>query len=125
MTESEKSRPDDDERRRHNRRLTCVVAEVEAKDKSSIALIRNVSESGAMLFTSRDLEIGWDVDLVIHTSSDPEGRKILAGATVMRREELDPSRSDFWRWRIGVKFSSPLDADADELAAITKQLQTD
>jgi hypothetical protein len=124
MTESEKPRSEEDDRRRHDRRLTCVVAEVEAKDKSSLALIRNVSESGALLFTARELEIGWDVDLVIHTSSDPEAKKIHASATIMRREELDPERTDFWRWEIGVKFTEPLDADADELAAITKQLKT-
>lgn len=120
---SDSERPEGgDERRGADRRLTCVVAEVETSDKSSLALIRNVSHTGALLFAARDLEVDDAVDLLIHTTSEPDGKKINASGTIVRREALDPARTDVWRWELGVRFSEPLDLDSDEIAAITKRL---
>lgn len=112
----------DNDRRGSDRRLTCVVAEVEASDKSALALIRNVSHSGALLYVARDLRVDDSVQMVIHTSADPEAKKIQASGTIVRREALDPARTDVWRWEIGVRFADEIDLDDAEIERITKRL---
>ncbi len=124
MTEHEGAKGESaDDRREHVRRLVCVVAEVETADKSALALIRNVSTSGALLFAARDLEVDARVELLIHTSSDPSAAKIHTSGTVVRRVALDPGRSDLWRWEIGVHFDEPLAGRDEELERISQRLQ--
>lgn len=123
MADSEKPESSGSNRREHERRITCVVGEVETKDKSSLALIRNVSKSGALLFSARAFDVDSPIDLVIHTSVEPDALKISTSGTVVRCERLDPSRTDMWLCELGVHFDEPLDAEEEELAAITKSLQ--
>ena len=111
------------ERRAHDRRLVCAVAEVESDDKASLALIRNISDSGALLLATRCLDVGEPLDLVIHTSSDPDGKKITTKGSVVRREAMDPDRTDLWRWQLGVEFDEALTGFDEELAAITKAIK--
>lgn len=122
MADSEIPESNGSDRRVHERRITCVVGEVETKDKSSLALIRNVSKSGALLFSARAFDVDSPIDLLIHTSVEPGSRKITTSGTVVRCEPLDPSRTDMWRCELGVHFDQPLDAEEEELAAITRSL---
>ncbi len=123
MTDSpEPADASDDDRRDHNRQLTCVVAEIETEDKSSLALIRNVSRSGALLYVARQLPVDSPVELAIHTTADPRGKKIHATGTIVRRKALDIERTDLWHWEIGVQFDEPIAANDEELETLAQEL---
>jgi hypothetical protein len=115
--------PPESDRRTNDRRLVCAVAEIESVEKSSLALIRNVSEAGALLLSARSLEIGDEVELCIHTTSDPDGPKIVTRGQVVRRDPIDASRADLWRWQLGVRFFAPLEGCDEQLGHIAAQLR--
>jgi hypothetical protein len=123
QTQPPQSQPPESDRRGRDRVLVCVAAEVETADKTSLALIRNVSASGALLLAARGIDVGEEVELCIHTTAQPDGPKIITRAEVVRREPLKSHRTDLWRHELGVRFLAPLEGYDEQLASLTAQLK--
>src|SRR5262245_83925 len=99
-----------EDRRASPRRTAHVAAEIETSaGKSSIAITRDVSANGLLVFSRRELAIGETIKIRLM-----KGRDMLeVAAKVVRQEELTPDESTLWRTKVGV-----LVEDAAQLASM-------
>jgi hypothetical protein len=120
MTEGRSEPPDNDpppsERRKEERRLSCIPASLQASEDDDLALIRNVSRTGALLFTRIKYEIGDQLTLSLHLTGLDDG--LPARATVVRVVARDYTRKDLWRYEVGVNFEEPIDGYAEQIREI-------
>ena len=110
-----------EDRRSFSRQLTCIPAYFESKaDPQDLALIRDVSTSGARLFTRGKLELDETVTLHLYlgTESD-EPRK--ASGRVVRVDRRDANVADVWSWEIGVEFDIAITPYEEEIAELCRR----
>ena len=88
-------------RRQRVRQLTCTPAGVQSPEKNRLALIRDASATGALLFSKSQFPV--DTPLKITIRVDNKGQPdVLVDARVVRVERLN---DDFWTYGIGVIFT--------------------
>ena len=90
-------------RRRAARQITCVPAGVVTAEKDRIGLIRDVSTSGASVFSKSKYDIDETLKLSICVDLDPSHNVEVTGK-VIRLERL---LEGFWAFKIGVVFDPP------------------
>lgn len=112
------------ERRSHDRHFVCIPAYVERDDTGPhIALIRNISLSGALILIRKRLEVAEPLDLSLHLSPDEEpGPVRRARASVVRSEPLDDRRAGLWRHQVGVRFDDDLRDIEEQVKAVAARL---
>ncbi len=89
-------------RRVASRHLTCVAVGVEVKNKQQLALIRDASTSGALLFTRKSLAPADTLTIAIQFEPKSPGVEVVAH--VVRCERL---QDGFWSYAIAVSFDPP------------------
>jgi len=99
---------DEQDRRAHPRQVVCVAAEVASTAGHLLALIHDVSDEGALLFTQVPFVVGEALALEMRLSPDPEGPRVSVAAQVVRNERMPAERLGVWQWLVGVKFDEPL-----------------
>jgi hypothetical protein len=97
------------ERRKEARRLTCIFAGYEQeRDKvEHVALIEDVSNTGAKILTRERLDVGERLDLALHLDEDMK-KTSPAPARVVRCERR-PAEADFWTWEAGIVFDESIE----------------
>jgi len=110
-----------EERRTNSRQLTCIPAFFESKrDSQDLALIRDVSVTGARLYTRVKLDPEDSVTLHLYLGPESSPPRKTEGR-VVRVERRDPTQSDVWAFEIGVVFAAPITAYESEIEALCKR----
>lgn len=91
-------------RRVASRRITCVAVGVEVKNKQQLALIRDASTSGAMLFTRKAVTAGDKLTITIQFETGSAGVEVTGN--VVRTSAL---KDGFWSWAVAVAFEPTRD----------------
>ncbi|HVU00128.1 MAG TPA: PilZ domain-containing protein [Polyangiaceae bacterium] len=109
-----------EERRSFARQLTCIPAYFESEaDPQDVALIRDVSTSGARLFTRAKLDLDETLTLHLYLGAETDEPRKTSGR-IVRVERRDPDLADVWPWEIGVEFDvaiTPYQKEIEELCA--------
>jgi hypothetical protein len=96
------------ERRVDERHFACFPAHIQRPGGSTrMALIRDLSVSGALLYTRSRLAVGDELELNLYLREDAT-HFVPAPARVVRIEPLSADRSDVWHFRAAVCFAEPL-----------------
>jgi len=91
------------ERRGDSRRPSSIPAGIDgARDLKHVALIQNVSRTGALLSTRFSCEVGRELTLNIHATRRDLGHNVRA--RVVRVERRAPEHAQLWKYDVGVKF---------------------
>ena len=107
-----------DERRVAPRRSVNFAAEIETEaGKASVAITRDLSAAGLLVFSRRTLEVGAAVTIKL---AHGDQISVIAGK-VVRREALTPEESAVWRCKAGVL----VDGDDRVLAKLFATLEPD
>ncbi len=86
-----------------------------------MALIRDLSVSGALLLTRQRLEVGEEIRLSLYLSEDTAQARAAAGH-VLRVEPRTADRSEVWHHTVAVQFTEPLtDCEAEIKDLETRQ----
>jgi hypothetical protein len=110
------------DRRAHTRQLSCIPASFGGPESADgVAFIRDVSVTGARLYTRTKLELGAPVVLNLYLA-DSGGPRQTTGR-VVRVEQGDPERFEFWSWEIGVQFDEPITAYEKEIEELSRRQQ--
>lgn len=111
------------DRREGERHLACFPAGLKRGDggEPALALIRDVSVSGALLFTRKTLTEGETIGLELHIAASSEQAR-EANATVVRVTRRPPEEAGVWRFSVAVRFEPPLDGWREEVEALKHQL---
>ncbi|HVW29531.1 MAG TPA: PilZ domain-containing protein [Polyangiaceae bacterium] len=110
-----------DDRRTTSRRIACIPAYLDTvKDEHDLALIRDVSATGARLFTRTALPVGLEVRLELYIRGDA-GPPTVATGRVVRSDRRDPALSDVWPWEVGVELETPLEDHDHEIEALSER----
>ena len=108
-------------RRSASRLLACIPAYFEShRDSQDLALIRDVSVTGARLYTRIRLEVGQEVTLHLYLGKESEPPKHAAGR-VVRADRRNPALSDVWPWEIGVEFATPIESYEKEIEELCRR----
>lgn len=97
-----------DERRTHSRRLVCVAAHIEGTEQEHLALLRDISVSGAMFLTRTCPEPDEEIDVVLVFDEGEDPSELAVHARTVRVQEVEEDRRDVWRYRIAVAFTGDL-----------------
>jgi hypothetical protein len=127
MSESDGQGPADnapessDDRRGEQRHFACFPAHIRRPGGSTrMALIRDLSITGALLFTRSRLSVGDEIALSLYLREN--ATEILpAQARVLRVEPLSADRAEVWHFRAAVQFTEPLDGHDAEIEAIAER----
>lgn len=114
------------ERRIGVRHFACFPAHVaKPQGQRGLAMIHDLSVSGAQLVVRAQLEVGDALSLQLYVTGDPEdSRTRSTRARVVRIEPLEPSARGAWTHRVSVQFDEPLrDFEAEIKALEARQLQ--
>jgi hypothetical protein len=107
------------ERRIAVRHFACFPAHIERPDGDKrVAMIHDLSVSGALLVVRADLASGEAVSLKLHVSGDPDSRTRSTHARVVRTEALEPTDRALWSHRVAVQFDAPLTDFEPEIKAL-------
>ena len=87
------------ERRNHERHVVFVAAEIERGPKLRLGITKDLSRSGALLFTRTRLRVGDDIVLKLVMSD--QGREQVV-ARVIREDDV--AVDGFWRRQVAVTF---------------------
>lgn len=88
-----------DERRASPRHAASLAGELEtAQGKSAIAITRDVSAGGLLIFTRLRLDVGAAVKLVVLWREE----KLTLSGTVLRAQAVEPSESTLWRSKVAI-----------------------
>lgn len=110
------------DRRVGERHLACFPAGLTRGDgEPALALIRDLSVSGALLFTRKTLAEGERIGLELYISEDSEQAR-EAKATVVRVSKRSLEESGVWKWSVAVQFEPPLEAWRAEVEALKDRL---
>ena len=122
MSDSEAKQQDGpaSERRTDPRHFACFPAHIQrAGGSTRMALIRDLSVSGALLFTREKLAVGAEILLNLYLSEDVnQVRRVVA--YVVRVEPLSGKRAEVWHHSTAVQFAAPLtdcEAEIKDIAA--------
>ena len=95
------------DRRQRERHIACFAAELDAEGKGEhLAVIRDLSVTGARLLTRARVEVGDPLRLTLHFGAGTEPHAVPA--RVVRVEKLDRAKHDLWSTALGVAFDEPL-----------------
>jgi hypothetical protein len=86
-----------------------------------MAMINDLSVTGAMLVVRGSLAVGDRVSLELYTTGDADAVPRAASARVVRVEPLEASAIGLWTHRVGVQFDDPLTGFEAEIAALEKR----
>ena len=114
------------ERRIGVRHFACFPAHVaKPQGQRGLAMIHDLSVSGAQLVVRAQLEVGDALSLQLYVTGDPEdSRTRSTRARVVRIEPLEASARGAWTHRGSVQFDEPLrDFEAEIKALEARQLQ--
>lgn len=102
------------ERRVDERHFACFPAHILRPSGSTrMALIRDLSVSGALLLTRARLEVGEEVRLSLYLSEEATAPR-PAAARVVRVEQRTADRAEVWHHSAAVQFDEPLlDCEAE------------
>jgi hypothetical protein len=110
-----------DDRRSFLRQLTCIPVHFESKsDPQDLALIRDVSVSGARLYTRGKLELDETVNLHLYLGLESDEPRKASGR-VVRVDRRDLALADIWRWEIGVEFDVAITPYEKEIEALCRR----
>src|SRR5262245_20832310 len=88
-----------DERRASSRNAASLAGELETtQGKSTIAITRDVSAGGLLVFTRLRLEVGTPVKLVVLWQDE----QVVVSGKVLRETPVDPTESTLWRSKIAI-----------------------
>jgi serine/threonine protein kinase len=76
------------------------------RDLHHVALVANISRTGALLWTRLELEVGQQLDLAIHFDDEVQGYETLA--VVVRTSRRPPGANALWLFDVAVRFVEPL-----------------
>lgn len=104
-------------------RAACrIPASLEGRrDLNGIALIVNISRTGALLWTRMECEVGQELTITVHFDSLENG--YLAPAKVVRIEPCRTGQPRMWRYTVGVVFIAPLPADRVSIQHLPSKLE--
>jgi hypothetical protein len=120
MSESDPKRPGED-RRMDERHFACFPAHIQRPGGSTrMALIRDLSVSGALILTREKLDVGDEVVLNLYLTDDMDQVR-RAPARVVRTEPREGDRAEVWHHSIAVCFAEPLTDCAAEIAEIERR----
>ena len=114
------------ERRIGGRHFACFPAHVDQPHgERGLAMINDLSVSGAQLVVRADLKVGDRVSLQLYVTGDPDDSHTRATrARIVRCEPLDAAARGAWTHRVAVQFDEPLkDFEAEIKALEERQLQ--
>jgi PilZ domain len=102
------------ERREDERHFACFPAHIQRPGGSTrMALIRDLSVSGALLFTRVRVEVGDEIRLNLYLSEDMTDVR-PAVAHVVRSVPRTADRAEVWHHSVAVRFATPLlDCEAE------------
>ena len=113
MNDSEAKRSTTD-RRTEERHFACFPAHIQRSGGSTrMALIRDLSVSGALLLTREKLAVGDAITLSLYLTDDMNQVR-QAGATVVRVDPREGGRAEVWHWTVAVQLDEALtDCEAE------------
>ncbi len=110
-----------EERRTASRLIACIPAYLDSKqDEHDLALIRDVSTTGARLLTRTNLPIGQSVHVELYVRGDA-GTPSQATGRVVRSDRRDIALSDVWPWEVAIEFEAPLEDADHEIEALSER----
>ena len=114
MSDEKRSEPPPSDRRVEPRHFACFPAHIQRSGGSlRMALIRDLSVSGALLLTRQKLDIGETIGLSLYLSEESEKPRIATGH-VVRVEARSAEKSEVWLHSVAVHFDEPLaDCEAE------------
>ena len=90
------------ERREHPRHPASLVGEIETeKGSASVAITRDVSTTGLLMFARTELEIGATVSIKVAFRKSV----VMLEGKVVRREDVAPELSSLWRFKVALAIS--------------------
>lgn len=115
--------PSERERRGAPRQLSCIPAFVKTEEVSrQVAIIRDVSIRGALLFTRAKFAVDDDVALSLYISNDCKIARDVSGR-VRRIERRTDDGTEVWPYEAGIEFDSPITEYEKEIEALNKRLE--
>ena len=88
-----------DERRSSTRHQASLAGELEsAQGKSAIAITRDVSAGGLLVFTRLRLDVGVPVKIMVLYKDE----QVSFSGTVLREQALTPNESTLWRTKVAI-----------------------
>ena len=88
-----------DERRASPRHSAHLAGELETPlGKSAIAITKDVSAGGLLIFTRLRLEVGTPVKLLVLWKDE----QVTLNGTVLREQPLEPGESTLWRTKVAI-----------------------
>jgi Txe/YoeB family toxin of Txe-Axe toxin-antitoxin module len=113
--------PPESDRRGGQRLLACFPGYIERPgSETHMALIRDLSTSGAQLLVRMKLDVGDTLKIQLFLSENLEEPRVTTGR-VTRVEPLSDDEVGMWSRRIGVQFDEPLTMYAAEIDAIKER----
>lgn len=104
-----------DERRASPRHTAHLAGELETdQGKSAIAITKDVSAGGLLIFTRMRLTVGTPVKLLVLWKDE----QITLSGSVLREQAVDPHESTLWRSKVAIA----IDPDDPGLAKIVGAL---
>jgi len=111
----------ENDRRTSERHLTCYPAHLEENAGNlKIALIHDLSVTGAMLLTRGTLTVGEELKLHLYIAEDGTKAREVS-AEVVRVGLRDADVADLWTHNAAVRFLSQLTEHADEISALAER----
>ena len=113
----DKAKPSD--RRADIRHQAVFPAEIETEGTTNIAVIRDLSVSGAQLLTRSKFKVGDAVKLSLYILDDKTPRVVTG--KIMRSSWRGSDYSDLWPNSVGIKFDEMLVDCEEEVKAVAEQ----
>lgn len=113
----ESAKPSD--RRARVRHLACFPAELDNGHGPKICIIRDLSVSGALLFTRARLTVGEAVKISLYILDDSNPR--VVNGHIMRWERRNVDYSETWPNSVGIRFDELLEDCEAEIKAVADQ----
>jgi len=114
-------KPPGDDRRTVERHFACFPAHIQRPGGGTrMALIRDLSVTGALLLTREKLEVGAEVVLNLYLTDDMDQVRSAPGR-VVRTEPREGDRAEVWHHTTAVQFDEPLADCAAEIAEIERR----
>lgn len=109
------------ERRAAIRHAACVAAEL-TDGEQDVGVVHNISATGALLLTRRELSPGDAVDITLVVASEvgPASRRTMR-SLVVRSQPRGGANAVLWRYETAVAFAEPLRGLDEELDSIARE----
>jgi hypothetical protein len=118
MSDKRSEPPPPSDRRTDTRHFACFPAHIQRSGGSlRMALIRDLSVSGALLLTRQKLDVGETIGLSLYLSEDTD-QALVASGHVVRVEPRTAEKSEVWHHSVAVQFETPLTGYEAEIKAL-------